>query len=71
MSNWIKDFYKKNKKTKKQKKKNRNTETYRGESWEEPGAYGYRGKTPEQNTNGLCCKIMIDKMEPHKIAKLL
>jgi hypothetical protein len=27
------------------------------ERWEEPQTYGYRGKIPEQNTNGLGCKI--------------
>jgi hypothetical protein len=24
---------------------------------EKPGRYGHRGKIPEQNSNGLCCKI--------------
>jgi hypothetical protein len=33
------------------------TETYRGESGEEPRRYGHREKVPEQNSNGLCCKI--------------
>jgi hypothetical protein len=37
--------------------KTRDTETYRGESGEEPQTYGHRGKIPEQNTNDLCCKI--------------
>jgi hypothetical protein len=37
--------------------KTRHTETYRGESGEEPRRYGHRGKIPEQNKNGLCCKI--------------
>jgi hypothetical protein len=37
--------------------KTRHTETYRGESRENPGRYKYRGKIPEQNSNGLCCKI--------------
>jgi hypothetical protein len=38
---------------------------------EEPQRYGHRGKIPEQNTNGLCCKIKNRQMGPHKIAKLL
>ena len=29
------------------------------------------GKIPEQNSNGLCCKIENQQMGPHKIAKLL
>ena len=37
--------------------KTRDTETYRGESWEKPQRYGQRGKIPEQNFNGLFCKI--------------
>jgi hypothetical protein len=37
--------------------KTRNTETYRGESGEKPRRYGHRGKIPEQNSNGLCCRI--------------
>jgi hypothetical protein len=37
--------------------KTRDTETYRGESGEEPRTYGHGGKIPEQNSNGLCCKI--------------
>jgi hypothetical protein len=24
---------------------------------EKPQRYGHRGKIPEQNTNGMCCKI--------------
>jgi hypothetical protein len=47
----------------------RDTETYRGESGEEPQRYGHRGKIPEQNSNGLCCKIKNRQMGPHKIAK--
>jgi hypothetical protein len=30
-----------------------------------------QGIFPEQNTNGLCCKITNPQMGPHKIAKLL
>jgi hypothetical protein len=37
----------------------------------EPGRYGHRGKIPEQNTNGLCCKIKNQQIGPHKIAKVL
>jgi hypothetical protein len=51
--------------------KTRHTETYRGESGEELQRYGHRGKIPEQNTNGFCCKIKNRQMGPHKIAKLL
>jgi hypothetical protein len=29
------------------------------------------GKYPEENTNGLCCKIRNWQVGPHKIAKLL
>jgi hypothetical protein len=32
---------------------------------------GTGGKIPEQNTNGLCCKIKNRQMGLHKIAKLL
>ena len=35
----------------------RYTETYRGESGEEPSTHGHRGKVPEQNINGFCSKI--------------
>jgi hypothetical protein len=39
-----------------------------GKSFEDMGT----GKNiPEQNTNGLCCKIKNRHMGPHKIAKLL
>ena len=38
-------------------RKTRDMETYRGESGEEPQTHGHRGIIPEQNTNGLCCKI--------------
>ena len=37
--------------------KTRDTETYRGKSGGKPQRYGHRGKIPEQNSNGLCCKI--------------
>ena len=50
--------------------KTRYTETYRGESGEEPQTHGLRGRIPEQNTNGLCSKIKNRQMGPHKIAKL-
>ena len=49
--------------------KTRDTETYRGESREEPRRYGQRGKIPEQNTNALCSKIKNGQIEPHRIAK--
>jgi hypothetical protein len=50
--------------------KTRYTETNRRESGEEPRIFWHRGKKiPEQNTNGLCCKIKNQQMEPHKIAK--
>ena len=48
--------------------KTRETDTYRGESGEEPRAHGHRGKIAEQNTNGLWCKIKNRQMGPHKIA---
>ena len=38
---------------------------------EEYEVAGHRGKIPEQNSNGLCCKIKNQQMGPHKIAKLL
>jgi hypothetical protein len=49
--------------SKKEKIKNRDTETYRGESREELRKYGYRGNFSEQSTNGLCYKISIDKWD--------
>jgi hypothetical protein len=49
----------------------RDTETYRGESGEKSRRYEHKGKIPEQNSNGLCCKIENQQMGPHKIAKLL
>jgi hypothetical protein len=61
LSKWIKEL----------QHKTRDPKIDRGESGKEHQRNGHNGKTPEQNTNGLCCKIMIDKMEPHKIAKLL
>jgi hypothetical protein len=51
--------------------KTRDTETYNGESGEKYKRYGHRGKIPEQNISGLCCKIENQQMGPHKIAKLL
>jgi hypothetical protein len=51
--------------------KTKDTETYRGESGEEPQRYGQRGKIPEQNSNGLCCKINNRQIRPQKIAKFL
>jgi hypothetical protein len=49
--------------------KTRDTETYRGESGENPQRYGHRGKFSEQNSNGLCCKIenRIDKWDLIKL----
>ena len=47
------------------------TQIYRGVSGEKPQRYGHRGKIPEQNSNGLGCKIKNRQMGPHKIAKLL
>ena len=47
--------------------KTRDTETYRGESGEKPRRYGHREKIPEQNSNGLCCKIEIDKWDLIKL----
>jgi hypothetical protein len=51
--------------------KTRDTKTYRGESGEKPKRYGNRGKIPEQNSKGLCCKIENGQTGPHKVAKLL
>jgi hypothetical protein len=51
--------------------KTKDTETYIGESGEEPQTYEHRGNIPKQNTNGLYCKIKNGQMGPHKIAKLL
>jgi hypothetical protein len=50
--------------------KTRDNETYRGESREETQRYGHRRKIPEQNTNGLYCKIKNQQKKPHEIAKL-
>ena len=50
--------------------KTRYTESYRGESWEEPWTHGYSGKFPEKNTNGLCSKNNW-QMGTHKTAKIL
>ena len=43
------------------------TEEKVGKSLEDMGP----GKNPEQNSNGLCCKIKNRQMGPYKIAKLL
>jgi hypothetical protein len=51
--------------------KTRDSETYRGDSEGKLQRYGHRGKIPEQNSNGLCCKIKNLQMGPYKIAKLL
>jgi hypothetical protein len=32
---------------------------------------GHGVKNPEENNNGLCCKIKNQQMGPHKVAKLL
>ena len=50
--------------------KTRDTETYRGESGEKSWAHGHTGKIPEQNSNGLCCKIENQQMGPYKIASV-
>jgi hypothetical protein len=59
-SKWIKDLYIKPDTLKLREEKV-------GKSLED----GHRGKIPEQNTNGLCCKIKNRQMGRHKIAKLL
>jgi hypothetical protein len=51
--------------------KTRDTETYGGETGENPRKYRHRGHIPDQNNNGLCCNIENQKMGPHKTAKLL
>jgi hypothetical protein len=48
--------------------KTRDTETYRGESGEKPQRYENRGEIPEQNSNGLCCKIKNRQMALHKVS---
>jgi hypothetical protein len=58
---------KKHKKAQEIPHKTRDTETYRGESGEKPKRYGHRGKIPEQNSNGLCCKTENLQMGPQKI----
>jgi hypothetical protein len=76
---WIKELHKKTKQNKtkqnknknKNKNKNRDTETYRVESGEKPQRYKHRGKIPEKNSNGFCCKVENHQMGPNKIAKLL
>ena len=46
--------------------KTRDTETYRGESWEEPQTYGHRRTIPEQNTN---VRSRIDKWDLIKLQR--
>jgi hypothetical protein len=38
---------------------------------EKPWRYGHRGKIPEQNSNGLCCKIENWQMGPNETPKFL
>ena len=45
------------------------TETYRGQSGEEPQAHWFKGKFPQQNTNGLGSKIKNQQMRPQKNCK--
>jgi hypothetical protein len=47
--------------------KTRDSETDRGESVEKPRRNGHRGKIPEENSNGLCCKWRIDKWDLIKL----
>jgi hypothetical protein len=51
--------------------KTRDSETCREESGEKPRRYGHRGQIPEQNSNGLYCKIKNQQIGYDKIAKLL
>ena len=51
--------------------KTKYTEANRRKSGEEPHTRGHWGNFPEHNTNSLCCKMKSQKLEPHKIAKLL
>ena len=44
--------------------KTRDTESYRRESVEDPQIYRHRGKIPEQNDNGLCCKNKSQQVRP-------
>jgi hypothetical protein len=43
--------------------KTRDSETYKGESGEEPSTYGHMGKVPEQNTNGFAVRSRIGKWD--------
>jgi hypothetical protein len=45
-------------------------ETLIGESGEESRRYGHRVKIPEQNTNGLSCKIKNRQIGPHKLQSI-
>jgi hypothetical protein len=60
-SKWIKQFHIKTDTLKLKEEK----------EGKKPGIYGHSGKIPEQNSNGLCCKLENLQMGPHKIAKLL
>jgi hypothetical protein len=51
--------------------KTRDTKTYKRESREKPQRYRHKGKIPEENSSGLCCKIKNGQMRTQKIAKLL
>jgi hypothetical protein len=46
--------------------KTRDTETNRGEIVKEPQRHGHKGKIPEQNTNGVCCKIKMERVKETK-----
>ena len=46
-------------------------ESSRRETGEVTQILGHRGKLPEQNINGLCCKSNLQQIGPHKIGKLL
>jgi hypothetical protein len=47
--------------------KTRDTETYRGESRENPRRYGHRGKIPEQNTLAFAVRLRINKWDLIKL----
>jgi hypothetical protein len=49
--------------------KTRDTEIYRAECGEKSRRNGHMGKIPEQNSNGLFCKIENQQVGPHKIKK--
>ena len=51
--------------------KTRDTETYTGENREKPQRYGHRGKSPKQNSNGLCCKIKNQQMVLAQLAVIM